>query len=305
MPTPIRPKRHCPELLAFEEIRRRLRLGTRLPAGRREVQVADIIGSVDRVADFDGCFQPRTNRLKALIRDLKADNPAAVDLPIALIQVDHAYFVADGHKRLSISIATGRTFVDAEVDRFETPFHVAPGTTMAAVRATHRELRFRETTGLDLAVPDGRFALSNPACYLELEESVKAHALDLSHSEGRLVSRAEGARHWFDTVFAPVLALAREMSASRLLESTTDADRFLLFRRGIEEPMETGWQIPRSTVEQGRANLAESTPGRWTSWVGSPANRGRAARVEPLPSEAPSRPDPDAQAATPDDQAPD
>ena len=78
-----------PDLLAFEEVRRRLGLGTRLPVGRREVQVADIIGSVGRVEDFDGCFRARGAKLRQAIRE-RAANPGVIDMPISLLQVDHA-----------------------------------------------------------------------------------------------------------------------------------------------------------------------------------------------------------------------
>ena len=109
-PTFIRCDR--PDLLAFEEVSRRLGLRTRLPVGRREVAIEEIIGSVGRAADFDGCFRPQTGKLRRAIADRAAD-PVVVDMPISLLQVDHAYFVEDGHKRLSIAIAAGRKAVDA------------------------------------------------------------------------------------------------------------------------------------------------------------------------------------------------
>ena len=283
MATPRR-GRDCPELLAFDEVRHRLGLGTRLPLGRVEVQVASIIGSVGRVDDFDGCFRPKNAKLRVAIRERAAD-PSIVDLPIRLLQVDHAYFVEDGHKRLSIAIANGQSEVDADVDRFETTFHVAPGTTMDAVRMTGRERRFRETTGLDRAVPDERFPLADPDGYLELEESVKAHTLDLSNAAGRLLSREDGARHWFDHVYAPVLRIGEASAASRLLESTSAADRFLLFRRGFDAPMDLGWRIPDAAVARGRANLAEQTPGRLAARVPGLGRRSHRP-VELLPSEA-------------------
>ena len=158
--------RECRELLAFDEVRHRLGLGTRLPGGRREVVVADIIGSVGRVSDFDGCFRPRNRRLRDEIR-ARAASPAVVDMPLSLLQVDHAFFVEDGHKRLSAAIADGRRYVDANVDRFETRFHVAPGTTMASIRVTASERRFRNVTGLEAAAPGRRFPLSDPDGYLE------------------------------------------------------------------------------------------------------------------------------------------
>jgi hypothetical protein len=281
--------RDCVDLLAFEEVRRRLSLGTRLPVGRREIPVASIIGSVGRVHDFDGCFRPKTKRLRAEIR-ARAANPAVIDMPVRLLQVDHAYFVEDGHKRLSMVIAAGRREVDADVDRFETELHLAPGATMASIRATAREIRFREVTGLAAAYPRKRFALSDPDGYLELEESVKAHTLDLSHAEGRLLSPEEGARHWHETVFKPVLDIVETAGSCRLLESTTDADRFLLFRRGIAGPMAWGWRIPPAAVKRGVANVA----GQDRRGLASRLPRRVARRPALLPIEADAGHDPKA-----------
>ena len=282
--------RDCPDLLAFEEVRRRLGLGTRLTVGRREVPIASIVGTVGRAADFDGCFRPKNERLRNAIRE-RAASPGVRDLPVRLLQVDHAYFVEDGHKRVSMAFADGRREVDADVDRFETAFHVAPGTTMDTIRVTARERRFRETTGLAAAVPKHRFPLSDPDGYLELEESVKAHTLDLSHSVGRLLSAEEGARHWFDTVYRPVLAAAEASSACALLESTTEADRYLLFRKGFDAPMDLGWRIPEGQLERGRANLAEQTPGRLAGRVPALVRRRgrRPAQLLQTESEAAAR----------------
>ena len=265
--------RDCGDLLAFEDVRRRLNLGTRLPVGRREVKVADIIGSVGRVHDFDGCFRPKNRRLRAEIR-ARAANPPVIDMPVTLLQVDHAYFVEDGHKRLSMVIAAGRREVDADVDRFETELHIAPGATMASIRATAREHRFRKVTGLAAAYPRKRFALSDPDGYLELEESVKAHTLDLSHDEGRLHSPEEGARHWYETVFEPVLDIIETTDSCRLLGPMTEADRFLLFRRGIAGPMAWGWRIPPAAVERGLRNVEGQTRRGWTKRLHRRATSG-------------------------------
>jgi len=284
----------CPDLLSFEEVRRRLGLGTRIPVGRVEVPIASIVGSVGRVQDFDGCFRPKNAKLRTMIRE-RAANPEVRDLAIQLLQVDHAYFVEDGHKRLSLAIAEGRTEVDADVDRYQTEFHVGPGTTMDAIRVTARERRFRELTGLAQAVPRERFPLSDPDGYLELEESVKAHTLDLSYAAGRLIPAEEGARHWFEAVYLQVLAVADASSASRLLESTTGADRFLLFRKGFDASMEVDWRIPEAFIKRGRANLAEGTP---PAWKGVVPRRG-ARRPQLLPSEADVRADEGAQEGRP------
>ena len=139
----------CGPLLEFEEVRRRLHLGTRRDLGVQEIAVAQIIGSVSRAHEFDGCFRPLTDRLRKVLAEIKRAKPNAADSAIAVYQVDHAYFVVDGHKRLSLAVEEGREAIDAEVGRFASRFHVASGTTMEDIRATERENRFRQVTGLD------------------------------------------------------------------------------------------------------------------------------------------------------------
>jgi hypothetical protein len=206
-------------------------------------------------------------------------------MPISLLQVDHAYFVEDGHKRLSAAIADGRQYVDANVDRFETRFHLAPGATMASIRVTASERRFRKVTGLDVAVPRRRFPLSDPDGYLELQESVKAHTLDYSRAEARLVPPEEGAQHWYETVFVPILELIDSTGMGQLLESMTDADRFLLFRRGIDVPMLPGWRIPRAAAERGIENITDRTQATGRKRLASLARRPKTRKAPLLPEE--------------------
>lgn len=287
-PTVRRSGSECAVLLEFEEVRRRLRLGTRRELGRQEISVAQIIGSVGRAHEFDGCFRPRTQRLRKMLHEIRSGRPDATDMPIRLYQVDHAYFVEDGHKRLALAIEDGRTYVDAEVWSYATRFHVARGTTIDDVRLTEAELRFRESTGLDRAVPDARFPLGDPDAYLELEESVKAHAYDLSSQRGHVVSQVEAAGHWYNVVFAPSIQLARDAGIPRLLSSCSEAELFLVLRRGINQPFDPGWQIPEKAAVRGRRNLVAAEPRGVTAQVSS-LIRGVRSRPDVLRHEASDR----------------
>ena len=186
-----------------------------------------MIASASRVYEFDGCFRPRSERLRAVLRQIRASRPNAADTPILVYQVDHAYFVIDGHKRLGLAVEEGRKFIDAEVGWFQSRFHLTRGTTIDEIRATELERRFRETTGLDVAAPEARFPVSDPDAYRELAESVKAHAYDLSRDLGRVVQRAEAARHWYDLVFRPAVDIARAAGLGRVLSSCSEPELFL------------------------------------------------------------------------------
>jgi hypothetical protein len=272
----------CGELLDFEDVRRRLQLGTRLDVGTQEIAVSQIIGSVSRAHEFDGCFRPRTQRLRKLLYEIKQAKPNAADSAILVYQVDHAYFVVDGHKRLSLAIAEGRESIDAEVGRFASRFHMSSDTTKEEIRATEREHRFRQTTGLDLAVPDERFPIGDIEGYLDLAESVKAHSYDLSKDQGRVVPPQEGARHWYDFVYRPVVKIALDSGTGRLLSSSTEAELFLLLRSGSRGPMNPGWQIPPAFVEKSVERLRANAPGRVPAALARVTRRARS-RPQVLP----------------------
>jgi hypothetical protein len=263
-------------------VRRRLQLGTRVDLGIQEISIDQIIGSVGRAHEFDRCFRPHTDRLRRVLAQIRATKPDAADMAISVYQVDHAYFVVDGHKRLSLAVAEGREQIDAEVGRFASHFHVAGETTMQQIQVTAREHRFRQVTGLDLAVPDVRFPLGDVDGYLDLEESVKAHAYDLSRQEGRLVPPTEAARHWYDHVFRAAVGIARESGIGRLLSTSTEPELFLLIRSGSHGPMDPGWQVPPSFVEYSVNRLRASEPRGITSAL-SRVTRRRRQRPEILP----------------------
>src|SRR3972149_4929187 len=102
-------------LLSFEEVKRSLNLGGPIYRGTRPVPVSKIIGSVDRYRDFDREFLPKQNitadRWKSIAHAFYKD----VDLPpVKLYKVGDAYFVLDGHHRVSVAREQGVEFVAAE-----------------------------------------------------------------------------------------------------------------------------------------------------------------------------------------------
>ena len=85
-------------------------------AGIQVVSVRSIIGSEGKTCDFDMGFHP--------IHESSQDRWVSMAMaylrllplpPIQLIQVGDAYFVRDGHHRISVSLAFGQTSMDAEV----------------------------------------------------------------------------------------------------------------------------------------------------------------------------------------------
>jgi hypothetical protein len=101
----IRREHTSNRLLSFDDVRRgHLVADNRLYRGTRVVEVDEIVGSVGRWRDFDRSFLPvRTSmaeRWKRIDRAFQRDE----DLPpVELYEVGEAYFVVDGHHRVSVA----------------------------------------------------------------------------------------------------------------------------------------------------------------------------------------------------------
>lgn len=249
--------RDCGDLLMFDHVRRRLDLGRPVHEGEATIAVADIIGTVGRAGDFDGCFQPKDRKMAARIDQIRRQRPSALDEPIEVIRVDRAYFVMDGHKRVSLARAEGREFIDAVISHAPTPYRVEAGIDPAAIERTAQEQRFRRDTGLLVAVPAARFAVSLPQGYAELREALEAYAYQLSQQFGRLLSREEAAALWYECVYRPTVAAAQEARLNELIGCCTEADLFLSVHRQSHELSGTECRLAQQESEQMVAEVME------------------------------------------------
>jgi hypothetical protein len=85
-------------------------------AGIQVVPISSIIGSESRISDFDLAFHPVRETSRERWLGIAMAYLGGLPLPpVQLIQVGNAYFVRDGHHRISVSQAFGQTHMDAEV----------------------------------------------------------------------------------------------------------------------------------------------------------------------------------------------
>jgi hypothetical protein len=220
----------CGPLLELDTVQRQLRLGPPVSEGTETIAVAQIIGTVHRGHDFDGCFRPTRPTLKKRIEEIREADPPAMEEPIEVVRVDRAYFVSDGHKRVAIARQVGREFIDARVSHLPSPYAITAEVEEEAIERTAREGEFRRHSGLGDAVPSARFALTDVGSYGELLIAVQSYAYDRVQALGRMVEAAEAARLWYEEKYLPAIASGRE-AVEGLLDSCTDADVFLIVHR--------------------------------------------------------------------------
>ena len=104
------------DLLSYHEARRAVGSAAERYRGVRAVPVERIVGSLDRVGDFDRDFRPRRPGVAARWQSIARAHRAGTPLPaVRLYQLGNDYFVEDGHHRVSVARALGQAFIDAEV----------------------------------------------------------------------------------------------------------------------------------------------------------------------------------------------
>jgi hypothetical protein len=103
-------------LLAYHEVRRGLVVAAESYRGVRAVPVDRIVGSTDRCRDFDRAFRPRRAHCAGRwVSVARAHGEGRALPPVQLYRVGDAYFVRDGHHRVSVARVRGQAAIDAEV----------------------------------------------------------------------------------------------------------------------------------------------------------------------------------------------
>ena len=85
-------------------------------AGRQSVRLDDIRGTEGRAQGFDDKFYPLSDQTRQRWQSVaRAVDEGVALAPVQLIQVGGAYYVRDGHHRVSVNRALGQEVIEAEV----------------------------------------------------------------------------------------------------------------------------------------------------------------------------------------------
>ena len=85
-------------------------------AGLKVVRIGSIVGSEGKVSEFDLGFHPMREESRERWVNMALAYLARLPLPpVQLVQIGSAYFMRDGHHRISVGRAFGQVSMDAEV----------------------------------------------------------------------------------------------------------------------------------------------------------------------------------------------
>jgi hypothetical protein len=222
----LRGKRNT--LLSYDEVKERLRIGGPIHRGVRTVEVAKIVGSVNRYRDFDQAFLPARNSLAD--RWQRVDRAFYEDVslpPVVLYKVGDIYFVVDGHHRVSVAREQGQEFIEAEVRECKVKVPVGPDLRPEDLEILGARIEFLERTGLDRIRPGANIELSVPDGYSRMLEHIAVHRYFMGLEQQRDISEEEAVAHWYDTVYLPIVKVIRERGVLEEFPGRTEGDLYL------------------------------------------------------------------------------
>jgi hypothetical protein len=211
--------------LSFQEVVDALGLVDEVALGIRVIPVDQIVGSVDRVREFDPKFRPRSGlsrrRFERIDEAARRGEPLP---PIDVYQIGDIYFVRDGHHRVAVHRALDLPEIEADVRLVRTV--VEPDDVRARSDLASRELRRLFLQRVPVG-REGRRALflSDAEQYPWFAEMVEAWAARLMFAEGRCLERTEAAKRWYAEEFVPVVEMIE--SADLLEKGETPADAYM------------------------------------------------------------------------------
>lgn len=191
--------------------------------GYQVIDLDAIVGSVDRVRDFDRRFRPTSSKSRARWERLARANRSGETIPpIDVYKLGEFYFVQDGHHRVSVARAMGLSAIDANVTEVVTM--LAPIGIGRRVDLETKRWRKAFLQRVPLR-PEARekIAVKHPDDYGRLAEMVEAWGTRTMHRESSYLTAEKVANRWYDEEFTPVVEMIAEARVSGPGETTAEA----------------------------------------------------------------------------------
>lgn len=224
------------DLLPFEEVRHKLKLGNMSELGLQDVPLDHIVGSVGRYHDFTRAFFPRQDSLKD--RWQRIDNLVSRGSglpPIELYKVGEVYFVRDGNHRVSVARKHRFPSIQAYVWEYQTDIALEPNTDIDELLCQTAHTAFLERTHIHRLCPDLDIRLTQPDAYADLLNGIQTYQAILSQIDEQEIPFDEAVVLWAEMRYTPVIDIIRQRDILRDFPGRTETDLYLWLCRNQEE----------------------------------------------------------------------
>jgi nucleotide-binding universal stress UspA family protein len=180
--------------------------------GVRTIELARIVGSVDRCLELGSDFRPPQRRRRRQDEDRFRRLRRAIDAGFAMPLIEvyklgFGYYVLDGHHRVAVALQRGQIEIDAHVVEYVPSADAQAAERFAARRAFERATSLTE------------IGASHPASYAILLETIERFR-DGQH----LDELQRAARRWFMEVYRPLWETVRARQLTAAFPGDRSAD---------------------------------------------------------------------------------
>ena len=214
-------------LLPFEAVRDSLKLRHLVDRGILEVPLEKIVGTLGRAREFNRVFLPRKESVRDRWQSIErlTEGPEGFP-PVELYQVGEAYFVVDGHHRISVLRSLGTPTVEAWVKEFLTPVPLAAEASIEEVLLKRAQADFLEATGLTPREP-GELEVTVAGGYERLLEHISGHGYYRGVETGCGLPWSEAVASWYEAVYLPMIGIVRQSGVTEQFPGRTETDLYL------------------------------------------------------------------------------
>jgi hypothetical protein len=215
-------------LLSYDDVKSALHIGGPIYRGVHTVRVDEIVGSLNRYHEFDRAFLPTEDHIRSRWQSVDRAFYQEISLPpVVLYKVGQVYFVVDGHHRVSVAREQGQEFIEAEVRECATRVNITPDLKPEDLVILGEKVHFLERTHLDALRPESRVRLTIPDGFDRMLQHIAVHRYFMGLDMKRDVSEEEAVKHWYDTVYLPIIKVIRQSKILKEFPGKTVGDLYL------------------------------------------------------------------------------
>ena len=215
-------------LLSYDEIKEKLHVGGPIYRGLKTIRVEQIAGSLNRYHEFDSVFLPASDTLADRWQSVNRAFYQEISLPpVVLYKVGEVYFVVDGHHRVSVARRQGQIYIEAEVRECATRVNITPDIKTEDLEILGNKVNFLERTSIDSLIPEANIKLTIPDGFDRMLEHIAVHHYFMGLDWKRDISEEEAIKHWYETVYMPIIHVIRETEILKDFPDKTEGDLYL------------------------------------------------------------------------------
>ncbi len=211
----------------------------------QDIPIDAIVGSVNRFQEFTRSFLPRREDTLSRWASVRLNLAEARGFPpVKVYQIATAYFVIDGHHRISVARQAGAKTVPAYVTEVQTRIPFDPDEPLEKLILRTEQMDFLDKTRFDELRPNEVLEVSEPGRYPQLLEHIQVHRYFMGLDQKRPVGMREAVEHWFETLYLPLIWIVRERGVLREFPDRTETDLYLWVMEHREALREAvGWDV--------------------------------------------------------------